>query len=155
MFRFDSRRYQIFWEVVRLERGILSFVSTTEELLGGKSNGSGLEIREYGRRDPSRCSQELLPLGHRGGPTAEYLSKWTGRVLGFIFSQKWHVVERNAAYSNTNLPMFRIPETSTKLYQYVLRLIQNCTLQKVIFSLLTLLCYLKPKIFYSTTAAFF
>jgi hypothetical protein len=29
-------------------------MSITEELLGRKSNGSGLEIREYGRRDSSR-----------------------------------------------------------------------------------------------------
>jgi hypothetical protein len=29
-------------------------VSTTEELLGRKSSGSGLVSREYGRRDPSR-----------------------------------------------------------------------------------------------------
>jgi hypothetical protein len=29
---FDSLRYQIFWEVVGLERGTLSLVSTTEEL---------------------------------------------------------------------------------------------------------------------------
>jgi hypothetical protein len=39
---------------VGLERGPLSLVSTTEELLERKSSGSGLEIREYGRRDPSR-----------------------------------------------------------------------------------------------------
>jgi hypothetical protein len=51
---FDSRRYQIFWEVVGLERGPLSLVSTTEELLGRKSTGSGLESRDYGRRDQSR-----------------------------------------------------------------------------------------------------
>jgi hypothetical protein len=30
---FDSQRYQIFWEVVGLERGPLTLVSTTEELL--------------------------------------------------------------------------------------------------------------------------
>jgi hypothetical protein len=30
---FDSGRYQIFWEVVCLERGPLSLVSTIEELL--------------------------------------------------------------------------------------------------------------------------
>jgi hypothetical protein len=30
---FDSRHYQIFWQVVSLERGPLSLVSTTEELL--------------------------------------------------------------------------------------------------------------------------
>jgi hypothetical protein len=44
----------IFLEVVDLERGPLSLVSTTEELLGRKSSGSGLENREYDRRDPLR-----------------------------------------------------------------------------------------------------
>jgi hypothetical protein len=39
---FDSGRYQIFWEVVDLERGPLSLVNTTEELLGWKSSGSGV-----------------------------------------------------------------------------------------------------------------
>jgi hypothetical protein len=38
---------------VGLERCALSLASTTEELLGRKSSGSGLETREYGRRDPS------------------------------------------------------------------------------------------------------
>jgi hypothetical protein len=33
---FDSRRYQIFWEVVGLERGPLSLVMITEELLERK-----------------------------------------------------------------------------------------------------------------------
>jgi hypothetical protein len=51
---FDSRLCQIMWEVVGLERGPLSLVSTTERLLERKSSGSGLENREYGRRDPSR-----------------------------------------------------------------------------------------------------
>jgi hypothetical protein len=32
----------------------VDLVSTIEELLERKSSGSGLEIREYGRRDPSR-----------------------------------------------------------------------------------------------------
>jgi hypothetical protein len=39
---------------VDLERGPLSLVSTTEELLGRKSNGSVLENRKYGRGDPLR-----------------------------------------------------------------------------------------------------
>jgi hypothetical protein len=47
---FDSRRYQIFWQVVGLERFLLSLVSTTEELLARKSTGSGLENGDYGRR---------------------------------------------------------------------------------------------------------
>jgi hypothetical protein len=44
--------YQIFWQVVGLERGQLSIVSTTEELLERRSSGSGLEIRKYGHGDP-------------------------------------------------------------------------------------------------------
>jgi hypothetical protein len=40
---FDSRRYQILWEVVGLERGALNLVNTTEELLERKSSSSGLE----------------------------------------------------------------------------------------------------------------
>jgi hypothetical protein len=42
------------WEVVGLEQDPLSLLSTTEELLERKSNGTGLESREYDRRDPSR-----------------------------------------------------------------------------------------------------
>jgi hypothetical protein len=57
---FDSLRYQIFWEVEGLERGPLSLVSTTEELLGRKSSGSGLESREYSRRDHSRWPRGSL-----------------------------------------------------------------------------------------------
>jgi hypothetical protein len=38
---FDSRRYQIFWEVVTLERGPLSLIRITEELPEWKSSGSG------------------------------------------------------------------------------------------------------------------
>jgi hypothetical protein len=50
----DYRRYQIFWEVVGLERGPLSLVNTTEELLGRKNSGTGLQSWEHGRKDPSR-----------------------------------------------------------------------------------------------------
>jgi hypothetical protein len=45
---------------VGLERGPLSLVCTTEELLGRKSNGSGLENREYCRRDSSCCPRDTL-----------------------------------------------------------------------------------------------
>jgi hypothetical protein len=51
---FDSRLYQIFWEVVGLERGPLSLVNTIEKLLGRNSSGSGLENRKY------RCGDPLL-----------------------------------------------------------------------------------------------
>jgi hypothetical protein len=43
-----------------LERGPLSLVSTTEELLGTKSSGSGLEDRGYGCRDTSRWPRDTL-----------------------------------------------------------------------------------------------
>jgi hypothetical protein len=45
---------------VVLEGGPLSLVSTIEELLGGKSSGSGHEIREYGCSDPSRWPRDIL-----------------------------------------------------------------------------------------------
>jgi hypothetical protein len=45
---------------VGLERGPLSLVSTTEELLGRKSRGFGLENREYGRRDPLCSPHDTL-----------------------------------------------------------------------------------------------
>jgi hypothetical protein len=53
-----------------------SLVSTTEELLGRKCSGSGLENREHGRRDPSRwqrctLSPQKLALT---SPTSSYRS---------------------------------------------------------------------------------
>jgi hypothetical protein len=48
---FDSRHYQIFWVVVGLERGPLSLVSTTEELLERRSSGSRLENQDCGHSD--------------------------------------------------------------------------------------------------------
>jgi hypothetical protein len=55
---FDSRRYQIFWEVVDLERCPFSLVSIIEELLEGNSSGFFLESREYGR--PSHWPRDTL-----------------------------------------------------------------------------------------------
>jgi hypothetical protein len=45
---------------VGLERRPLSLVSTTEELLGRNSSRSGLESREYGRRDSLRWPRGTL-----------------------------------------------------------------------------------------------
>jgi hypothetical protein len=53
-------------EVVGLERGSLSLVSTNEELLGRKSSGSGLENQEYCRRDPPRRLRDT-PLSAKVG----------------------------------------------------------------------------------------
>jgi hypothetical protein len=57
---FDSWRYQFFWEVVGLERCELSLVSTTEQLFGRRSSDYGLEIREYGHRDPLQWPRGTL-----------------------------------------------------------------------------------------------
>jgi hypothetical protein len=46
---FDYRRHQIFWEVMGLESGPLSLVSTTEELFERKSSG---------RMDPPRWPRD-------------------------------------------------------------------------------------------------
>jgi hypothetical protein len=84
---FDSRRCQIFWEVVGLERGPLNLMSTIEKLLERKNSGSGLESLEYGLRDPSRWSrgtlypQKLSLNSTRGG----------GRSVGIVRSRNLFV----------------------------------------------------------------
>jgi hypothetical protein len=50
----------VFWEVVGLEQGSLSLVSTIEELLIRNSSGSGLENQEYSRRNPSHWPRSTL-----------------------------------------------------------------------------------------------
>jgi hypothetical protein len=57
---FDSRRLQIFREVVGLERFSPILVSTIEELLGRNNMGSRLEIREYGGGNFLCCSRYTL-----------------------------------------------------------------------------------------------
>jgi hypothetical protein len=79
----DSRRYQIFWEAVGLECGPLSLVSTTEELLGRNSSGSGLESLEYGRRDQLHWPCDILY------PQKFVLTSLTsgGRSVGIVCSR--------------------------------------------------------------------
>jgi hypothetical protein len=57
---FDSQRYKIFWEVMGLEWCLLSLMSTIKGLIRNNSSGSGVEIREYGRRDPLRLPCDTL-----------------------------------------------------------------------------------------------
>jgi hypothetical protein len=49
---FDSKWYQIFLEVVVLERGTLILVSTMEELLVRNNSSFSLESQERGCGDP-------------------------------------------------------------------------------------------------------
>jgi hypothetical protein len=76
---FDSRHYQILWEVVGLERGPLILVSTIEELLETNSSGSGLEIRG----DPSRWPRDT-PLSAEVGTTSPSSD---GRLVGIVRSR--------------------------------------------------------------------
>jgi hypothetical protein len=57
---FDFRHYQIFWEVVGLERGPLSLARITEELLEWKSSGSVQENRINDRGDLLRWPRDIL-----------------------------------------------------------------------------------------------
>jgi hypothetical protein len=70
---------------VGLERGPLSLVSATEELLGRNGSGSGLESREYGRSDPSRwprgtlCRQTLILTSPISGGRSVAIVRSLGR----------------------------------------------------------------------------
>jgi hypothetical protein len=57
---FDSRRYQGLSEVVGLQQGQLSLVTTIEEVLGRKSNDTCLDNQHYGRGDPFRWPRYTL-----------------------------------------------------------------------------------------------
>jgi hypothetical protein len=76
---------------VGLERGQLSLVITTEELLGRKSSGSGLEIWEFGRRDPSRWPrgtlypQNLALLSPTSDGRSVVIVRWRTQNKEFIF----------------------------------------------------------------------
>jgi hypothetical protein len=59
---FDSRRYQIFLELVDLERGPFSLVRITEELLEWKSSGSGSRkstLTAVGTRCPDHATPSI------------------------------------------------------------------------------------------------
>jgi hypothetical protein len=67
-------------------------VSSIEELLGRKSSGSGLEIWEYGRRDPSRwsrgtlCQQTLAQTLPTSGGRSVGIVRLRTQAMEFSFS---------------------------------------------------------------------
>jgi hypothetical protein len=58
-----SRRYQIFWEVVGLERGPLNLVRKIEELRERKSSGSVYKTKINGRGEQQRWPRNTLLSG--------------------------------------------------------------------------------------------
>jgi hypothetical protein len=63
---FDSRPYQILWEVVGLERGSLSLVSTIEELLERENSGPGYKFENtaVGFRHADHVAPSILKSWH-------------------------------------------------------------------------------------------
>jgi hypothetical protein len=79
---FDSRRSDFL-------RSSESGTESTQPLLGRKSSVSGLESREYGRRDPSRWPRGTL------NPQKLALTSWTsgGRLVGIVRSRTEEATE--------------------------------------------------------------
>jgi hypothetical protein len=80
---FDSRRLQIFWEAAGLERGPLSLVRTTEELLERKVAAPVKKTEISDRGNPLHWPRDILYLQKLAliSPTSD------GRSVGIVPSR--------------------------------------------------------------------
>jgi hypothetical protein len=123
---FDSRHYRIIWKkkerkkktAVGLERGPLSLVSTTEELLGRNSSCSGLESRVYCRRDPSRWPRgtlyphKLAIISPTSGGRSVGIVRSRTQAMEFIYFMSAHYA------TACHLP-YRPPRRVTRIRIYI------------------------------------
>jgi hypothetical protein len=100
---FDSQRYHIFWEVVGLERGPLSPVRITVELLERTvswrdSSGSGPENKINGRGDLLRWQRNALyPLklaltSPTSGGRSVGIVRWRTKPRSFFITTGWRAL---------------------------------------------------------------
>jgi hypothetical protein len=104
-------RYQIFWNVVCLERGPLSLESTTEELIGRNSSGSSLESREYVLG--IRYADHVAPSIHK--MLALSSSTGGGRSVGVVCSRTQYIM---AAVPISMAYLINLSYQSVGLYVY-------------------------------------
>jgi hypothetical protein len=86
---------------VGLEQGPLSLVSTTEEQLEKKSSSSGLDIREYGCRDPLRLPRDTLypqklalTSPTSGGRSVGIVRSWTEARVFLLYIPNAHPLQQ-------------------------------------------------------------
>jgi hypothetical protein len=119
---FDSWCYQVFWEIVGLERGPLSLVRIIEELLERKSGGFGSikpRLRPWGSvalttRHPlstkvgTNFAGRLRSLGRHSSLADQNHGVW------FSYAWIWNVVlhKLKVTLSNRKVNLFRCPRIS-------------------------------------------
>jgi hypothetical protein len=99
--RFDSRLSHIFWEIVRLERGPLSLVRITEELLERKVTTPVKKTEINGREDSLRWPRyTLYPLklaltSPPSGGRSAGIVRWRTKAPEFVFGVFWDMTPFN------------------------------------------------------------
>jgi hypothetical protein len=84
----DSGHYQIFWEVVGLERSPLSLLSTSEELLERENSGSGnMAVGIRHPNDVALCIRKKLAVNSpkSGGHSVGIVRSWTQATEFFYY----------------------------------------------------------------------
>jgi hypothetical protein len=110
---FDSRRYQIFWVAVCLERGPLSLLSINEELLETKNSGSGLENWDY------------RPWGFR---CADHATSLYPQKLALKFADQWRSLSRYSSLADSkplSFLLYRTPSLPRVFYVTFLKVEPN------------------------------